>query len=164
VRHYFATKELPISSTFTDYDKGHGRIETRVCSVIQNISVFKENNPQWETIQSIVRVHATREINGKSTEETRYFISSIQLTPERMLKAIRSHWAIENSLHWILDMSFNEDASRIRKDNAPHVMAIIRHMALNLLQAAKKDRQSIKGLRKMCGWDDVMLDSVIAKK
>jgi predicted transposase YbfD/YdcC len=164
VRHYFATKKIPESSGFTDIDKGHGRIETRTCSVIQNIEQIKKAHPQWNTIQSIVRVHASREIEGKMTEETRYFISSIQLPPERMLKAIRSHWAIENSLHWILDMSFNEDASRIRKDNAPHVMAIIRHMALNMLQAVKKERQSIKGLRKMCGWDDALLDSVIAKK
>ena len=88
---------------------------------------------------------------------------------DKILKAIRSHWAIENSLHWVLDMSFNEDYSRIRKANAPHVMAIFRHIALNLLQTAKKTqdslkRQSIVGLRKLCGWDEQKLDLVIAQK
>lgn len=85
------------------------------------------------------------------------------------MRAIRSHWAIENSLHWVLDMSFNEDYSRIRKEKAPHVMAILRHIALNLLQTAKKNqdsfkRKSIVGLRKLCGWDEKTLDLVVAQK
>lgn len=91
-------------------------------------------------------------------------MSSLTLPATRILKAIRSHWAIENTLHWVLDMSFNEDYSRIRKENAPHIMAIFRHIALNLLQAAKKERQSVKGLRKLCGWDDGSLQNVLASK
>ena len=87
---------------------------------------------------------------------------SLTLDPARILKAIRSHWAIENSLHWVLDMSFNEDYSRIRKENAPHIMAIFRHVALNLLRVAKKDRQSLKALRKMCAWDELTLASVLS--
>ena len=75
---------------------------------------------------------------------------------EKILKVIRSHWAVENSLHWVLYMSFNENYSRIRKENAPHIMAIFRHIALNLLQTAKKTKQELKrhsiiGLRKQCG-------------
>ena len=85
-------------------------------------------------------------------------------SPEQTLKAIRIHWGIENSLHWILDMSFNEDYSRIRKENAPQVMAIIRHFALNLLQQYKPKRQSIRGFRKICSWDDHSLDQLISKK
>jgi predicted transposase YbfD/YdcC len=79
-----------------------------------------------------------------------------------MLKNIRSHWAIENSLHWILDMSFSDDQSRIRKENAPYAIAIMRHIALNVLQLAKQERQSIKGLRKICGWNNSILDLVIS--
>ena len=108
-------------------------------------------------------------MKDKTTEETRYYISSLNDKPEKILKAIRSHWEIENSLHWVLDMSFNEDYSRIRKENAPHVMAIIRHMALNLLQHAKKQddrfkRTSIKAMRKLCGWDEKTLNNVISTK
>lgn len=78
-----------------------------------------------------------------------------------MLKNTRSHWRIENNLHWTLDMSFGEDASRIRKNNAPHTMAIIRHVALNMLQNNKKPRESIKRLRKMAGWDNHTLKRII---
>lgn len=82
-------------------------------------------------------VKSIREEKKKITTENRYYVSSLTLQPIRILKAIRSHWAIENTLHWVLDMSFNEDYSRIRKENAPHIMAIFRHIGLNLLQTAK---------------------------
>jgi len=103
-------------------------------------------------------------MDSKTTTETRYYISSLDAAPEVVLKAIRSHWSIENSLHWVLDMSFNEDYSRIRKGNAPQAMAIMRHIALNLLIQYKPERQSIKGLRKMCSWDDALLDQIITQK
>jgi predicted transposase YbfD/YdcC len=108
-------------------------------------------------------------MKGKTTHETRYYISSLDVSPKEMLKAIRSHWAIENSLHWVLDMSFNEDYSRIRKQNAPHIMAIFRHIALNMLQTAKKSEDSLKrvsivALRKICGWDEKHLDTVLRQK
>ena len=122
---------------------------------------------KWDTINSIIRIDATREIKSKKrkTEETRYYISSIKnITPEAALKSIRQHWGIENTLHWILDMSFNEDYSRIRKENAPQAMAIIRHIAINLLQRCKPKRQSIKGFRKICSWDNATLTTVVTKK
>ena len=89
-------------------------------------------------------------------------------TPQVALRAIRDHWGVENTLHWTLDMSFNEDYSRIRKENAPQVMAMIRHMALNILQQGKLQqkkfkRQSIKGLRKICSWDDDTLSELVSK-
>ena len=77
------------------------------------------------------------------------------------MEAIRSHWSIENSLHWVLDMSFGEDQSRIRKKNAPENMAILRHIALNLIRKAKTKRQSIKGLRKIAGWSNETLDNIL---
>lgn len=153
-------------SFFKDYDKGHGRLETRQCWVTHEVRWLRERHPHWRSINSLIRIDSTREIKGKATYETRYYVSSLQETPQKILSAIRSHWAIENNLHWVLDMSFGEDQSRIRKENAPQVMAIIRHMALNLLQLTKDKmkRQSIKRLRKMAGWDDNILSSILTQK
>ena len=153
-------------SSHTDFDKGHGRLETRECIVCNDVEWLRDRHPNWKTIQSIIQINATREFKDKTktTNETRFFISSLKNpTPQTALLSIRQHWGVENSLHWILDMSFNEDYSRIRKENAPQVMAIIRHIALNLLQRYKPKRQSIKGLRKICSWDDSTLTQVVAK-
>ena len=149
-----------------DYDKGHGRIETRECYVSHDISWLVQRHPYWQSIKSIIRIDSTREEKKKTTQETRYYISSSTVEAEKMLSHIRSHWAIENNLHWTLDMSFGEDNSRIRKENAPQIMAIIRHIALNLLQTTKNQmkRQSIKRLRKVAGWDDNVLSLILSQK
>jgi len=169
VKLYFEDKAFEKSNSFTDCDKDHGRIETRECRVVSGVEWLRKAHPHWPTIKSIIEIKSTRDIKDKVTTETRYYISSMDAKAEKMLESIRSHWAIENSLHWVLDMSFNEDYSRIRKENAPHVMAILRHIALNLLQTAKKNQESFKrksivGLRKLCGWDEKTLDLVIAQK
>jgi predicted transposase YbfD/YdcC len=117
-------------------------------------------------IGSLIRIDSTRNIKGEISQETRYYIASNKdITAKTALRQVRNHWSIENSLHWVLDMSFNEDMSRIRKENAPQIMAIIRHMALNLLQKTKKSmkRQSIKRLRKKAGWDNRTLIQLINK-
>lgn len=132
--------------------------------VTNDVEWLKARHPQWLSIKSIACIESRREIKNKTTSETRYYISSLDDGAERILASIRSHWAIENSLHWVLDMSFGEDQSRIRKENAPQVMAIIRHIALNLLQLAKTQRQSIKRLRKMAGWDNNVLNLIIHQK
>jgi predicted transposase YbfD/YdcC len=157
----------------TDYDKGHGRLETRTCTVSNDVEWLRNNHEKWKTIQSIIRIDSTREVtqrgSKKITRETRYHISSLKdPTPAVALRAVRDHWGIENTLHWTLDMSFNEDYSRIRKENAPEVMAIFRHMAINILQQGKREekkhkRQSIKGLKKMCAWDDDVLSEFVKK-
>jgi len=146
-----------------DSDKGHGRIETRTCWVSQDVPWLHDRHPHWKSIQSMIRIDSTREIKGTLSHETRYYISSCCIPPEKMLSAIRSHWAIENNLHWVLDMSFGEDSSRIRKNNAPQIIATIRHMALNLLQLTKDQmkRQSIKRLRKIAGWDHELLSTIL---
>jgi len=149
---------------YVNYDKGGGRSETRKCTVCYDVEDIKANHKNWSTIKSIIKIDSIREMDSKTTTETRYYISSLDAAPEVVLKAIRSHWSIENSLHWVLDMSFNEDYSRIRKGNAPQAMAIMRHIALNLLIQYKPERQSIKGLRKMCSWDDALLDQIITQK
>lgn len=150
---------------YEEYDKGHGRIEHRKCEATSAISwLQKEHN--WHGLKSIIRITATRTIKGKTSTETRYYISSLTSDAKRILENTRSHWAIENSLHWVLDMSFGEDQSRIRKDNAPLAMAVIRHVALNFLQQEKEKykRMSIKRLRKLAGWDNKILENILAIK
>lgn len=166
VKTYLSKDMIGNLKPYIDYDKGHGRIETRTCLVSQDVFWLTERHPHWHSIKSIIRVDSIREDKKKSTTETRYYISSLMAPAEKILASIRSHWAIENSLHWVLDMSFGEDSSRIRKDNAPQIMAIIRHIALNLLQLTKNQmkRQSIKRLRKVAGWDDNTLSSILAQK
>lgn len=166
VKTYFKCEDLkliPSLDFYEDNDKGHGRIETRKCWVSNEISWLRERHPQWKSIHSIIRIDSKREIKGKASIETRYYISSLEEKAKKILNSVRSHWAIENSLHWVLDMSFGEDQSRIRKNNAPQAMAIIRHIALNLLQLTKAQmkRQSVKRLRKMAGWDNKILTSIL---
>lgn len=164
VSTYFADHDLTKNlASHVEYDKGHGRVETRECWVGHDVEWLHHRHPRWASIRSLIKIHSVRE-SKNTTNDVRYYISSLADPPEKMLKSIRSHWAIENTLHWVLDMSFHEDYSRIRKGNAPYVMAIIRHVALNVLQLAKTDRQSIKRLRKMCGWDEKTLDVVMNKK
>lgn len=163
VTAYFETKgDAHTIANHVDHDKGHGREETRECWVVDDVEWLRKKHPKWPSIRSIIKIHSIRK-SKKTTNETRFYISSLEDTPMQILKSIRSHWAIENSLHWVLDMSFNEDYSRIRKGNAPYAMAIIRHVAINLLQLAKTEKQSIKRLRKMCAWDVDTLDFVLNK-
>lgn len=143
-----------------DTDKGHGRIESRRCEVTDDIGWLQETH-HWPHLQSLVRITATRIVGDKTTTEVRHYITDDTPDPVRILADTRSHWAIENTLHWTLDMSFGDDASRIRKDNAPLAMATIRHAALNLLQNAKQPRESIKRLRKMAGWDNNTLKRIL---
>lgn len=159
------SKQIEKLEKCEDYDKGHGRIEKRTCWVCQDVSWLREAHPRWKSIKSIIRIDSVRDIKGKITTETRLYVSSMVATPEKFLSAIRSHWAIENSLHWVLDMAFDDDHSRIRKQNAPQVMAVVRHIALNLLQLTKNHmkRQSIKRLRKNAGWDDAVLTTILSQ-
>jgi predicted transposase YbfD/YdcC len=166
IKLYFNSQSTKNISSCIDNVKGHGRYETRECFICTDVQWLQEKYPHWGTINSFIKINSIREFKNskKSTQEDRYYISSLKdATPDSFLKSIREHWGIENTLHWILDMSFNEDYSRIRKQNAPHVMAIIRHIALNLLQRGKPKRQSIKGLRKICSWDNSTLTSLVSK-
>ena len=155
------------SSSHTEDDKGHGRLENRTCYVSFDLDWLIDRHQKWRSIGCLIRLDSMREIKGKKSLETRYYIgSSKKLPAQKALNQIRSHWAIENSLHWVLDMSFGDDMSRIRKGNAPQIMAIIRHISLNMLQTAKNNtkRYSIKRLRKVAGWNDDSLTNIISQK
>ncbi len=149
-----------ISHTFAKtIDGDHGRIETRECYVTS--ADWLSQKHEWEGLKSIVMVKRKREIGNKVATETRYFLTSLDSDASQMLHVIRSHWSIENSLHWVLDVSFGEDQSRIRKGNAPQNIAIIRHIALNMIRKHKQKRQSIKLLRKRAGWDNATLEAIL---
>lgn len=155
-----------LKSIETPPEKGHGRIEIRRCRVDTHIDWLRERHPQWTDLKSIVAVESERHIGDKVSTETRYFISSSTESPERLLSAVRQHWGIENKLHWVLDVSFGEDHSRIRKHHAPANIAIIRHAALNMMRTAKANnpalkRTSIKLMRKSAGWKDEALALIL---
>ncbi len=146
-------------STSHEIDKGHGRIETRSCDVITDLTQV-EGIEKWENIKSIIKISSERILPNKTTTEERYYISSLDVTAEKMNKYIRAHWGIENNLHWVLDMTFNEDYQRKRTKNAAQNFALINKIALNLL---KKDnaKGSLKAKRKKAGWDDDFLLSIL---
>jgi predicted transposase YbfD/YdcC len=147
--------------THEETDKGHGRIEVRRCHVTGDIAWLRDAH-DGSGLASLVRIESTRIIDGEPSSETRFYLTSLPPDPVRLLPAVRSHWAIENSLHWVLDMTFGDDVSRIRKDHAPINLSMIKHAALNLLQQAKQKRQSIRRLRNHAGWDSTTLRHILA--
>lgn len=143
-------------------DGDHGRIETRRCRAILAPKVLIQRH-DWPGLKSIIEVYSIRELKNKIEEEKRYYLTSLPREARKLNHAIRQHWGIENSLHYVLDISFRDDDSRIRKGNAPENIAIIKHAALNLLQKSKRPRESIKGLRKVAAWDETRLSEIFTK-
>ncbi len=114
-------------------------------------------------VACIVRVQACIELGGKTHQETRYYISSAILDAERAGEAVRGHWGIENRLHWVLDVTFDNDQYRLRKGFGARNMAVVRHFALNLVRSTK-DTKSIKLRRKIAGWTQGYLDRVLNER
>ena len=161
----FATAPSDTVETRTTHDKGHGRIEQRTTSVMREVDWLSGDRRfpgelRLPGVACIVRVQACVERAGKPHTETRYYISSAALDAERAGQAVRGHWAIENRLHWVLDVTFNDDQSRLRKGFGAKNMAVVRHFALNLVRSAK-DTKSIKLRRKRAGWTADYLDRVL---
>jgi len=152
-------KDTTISRAET-IDGDHGRIETRAVTVIHDIEWLQEQHA-WPGMKSVVIVESTREISGKTERETRFYITSLVLLANQLASLVRDHWAVENSLHWVLDMVFRDDECRLRTDHAPANFTTLKHMALNLIRRAKT-KDSIRLRRKVAAWDDEFLVSLVA--
>lgn len=141
------------------YDTQHGRQESRQYWVVSDID-FLPHKEDWLHLASIIMVKSQRIIAGKTQSETRFYLSSLTSSAKHLGSVIRSHWFIENSLHWVLDLAFREDDSRIRNSHSPENFALLRHIALNLLKREK----SLKGIhakRLQAAWDTSFLQNVL---
>ena len=142
-------------------EKGHGRIEERRCWVTEEIDWLEEKG-DWKSLKSVVMVEAIREIIGKEpTVERRYFISSLAANAKELLRCVRGHWAIENELHWCLDIGFREDNCQVREAVSAENLATLRHIGINLLKQEKSSKRGIEGKRKKAGWDENYLRKVL---
>ena len=150
--------QLPV---IEELDFGSGRIERRRCTVETQLELL-DGLADWGHLRSIVRVDASREINGQTTTQTRYYLSSLAALPTDFNRYICQHWQIENRLHWKRDVVFREDRQRTRLDNGPLNLATARKLALQALHQVQ-DANSTKNRRKMAGWDDEYLRAVLAK-
>jgi predicted transposase YbfD/YdcC len=152
-------KDTTISQDET-VDGDHGRIETRATTVIHDVAWLQERH-DWPGLKAVVIVESTREIADKIEHETRFYITSLVVTANLLGPIVRSHWAVENSLHWVMDMIFRDDECRIRTDHAPANFTTVKHMAHNLIRKAPS-KDSLRLRPKVAAWDDDFLASLIA--
>jgi predicted transposase YbfD/YdcC len=147
-------------------DADHGRIETRTYTVIHDVDWLQQRH-NWPGLQGVVMVESIREIPGESPKgdnierETRFYITSLVWLAHQIGPVIRNHWAVENSLHWVMDMIFRDDECRLRKNHAPANFTTLKHMAHNLVRKAP-GKDSLRLRRKVAAWDDDFLASLIA--
>lgn len=150
-----------VYSQYSETDGDHGRLEVRRYYATSDIEWLR-NKAAWKGVQSIAMVERERTVRGEETSRERsYYLSSLTAEAKALGKAIRRHWTVENSLHWVLDVGFGEDRSRIRKGNAPQNLATLRHIALNLLKQEKSVKVGIKSKRLKAGWDENYLLKVL---
>ncbi len=141
-------------------DADHGRIETRTATVSTDIGWLQEDH-RWPGLAAIGKVVRVREMSGKTTTETAYYLISTVLSSERFNEVVRFHWGVENCLHWRLDVVMNEDQARNRLGNGAHNLAVLRHMAMNVMQK-DASKGSFRGKLKRAGWDDAYLSRLLA--
>jgi predicted transposase YbfD/YdcC len=145
-------------------NKGHGRIDIRHCWTVSDPLAFDyiRHYDGWVDLQTIVRVQRERHLRDKIECETHYYISSLPADARQILYATRQHWSVENNLHWVLDVVFREDDSRIRKDNSPQNMAVLRNIALNILKQ-DTSKGSSKQKRYRAALDDTFLLKLLSQ-
>lgn len=165
IEAWFADAPETVIETFIDCDKGHGRVEERIVAVAADTAWLDSDRRfpgevRLPGARRLIRVAATAWIGEKTRTETRYFIASAALDARTAAAAVRGHWLIENSLHWVLDVVFREDQSRLRKGHGAHNMAIVRHFAINLVRAMK-DKKTLKGRRKKASFSVAYLETIL---
>jgi predicted transposase YbfD/YdcC len=143
-----------------EWSKGHGRDECRRCWATSDLS-WLEGREEWADLRSVVLIESERFIGESLSVEERYYLSSLPADAKLLNQAARAHWAVENSLHWVLDVTFHEDASRIKKENAPENFGLLRRLALCLLKKEATSKRSIRGRRLRASWDDGYLLQVM---
>jgi predicted transposase YbfD/YdcC len=165
IEAFFTDAPAERLETTTDIDKGHGRIEQRTVTVSREVDWLEGERRfpgelRLPNVATIIKIASRAELKDHSRLEIRYYVSSAKLTAARAAEAVRSHWAIENSLHWVLDVTFGDDQSRLRKGHGARNMAVVRHFAINLVRAAK-DKHSLKLRRKAAGWNPDYLATIL---
>jgi predicted transposase YbfD/YdcC len=146
-------------------NKGHGRLEERHCLALtpKDWSFYLDPQERWEDLHTIIRVEASRQVAGVTTRNVRYYISSLEGEAAQAAGAIRAHWGIENSLHWVLDIAFREDESRLRQGDGAYNFGLLRRLALELLRREQSAKIGIKAKRRKAGWDgDYLLKVLMA--
>ena len=167
VRDWFAANAFalgaPLRPFFDAFDDSHGRLVRRRVFACPDVNAFATLK-DWPGLAAVLAVETIRGVNGKGkvTAEIRHYLCSAKLPPAMLAAAIRNHWQIENGLHWVLDVTFREDASRVRERNAARNLALLRRIALNLARADSTPKASLKGKRKYAGWDDSFMAMLMA--
>jgi predicted transposase YbfD/YdcC len=167
IETFFADADPAVLDSTTDHDKGHGRIEQRTVCVSREVDWLDGDRRfpgefRLPGVATVIKVASRAELRDRGRFETRYYVSSAVLSAAQAADAVRSHWAIENSLHWVLDVTFGEDQSRLRTGHGARNMAVVRHFAINLVRTAKH-KQSIRLRRKRAGWDPDFLADVLGQ-
>jgi predicted transposase YbfD/YdcC len=165
VKTYFAGIDFarpdPLIQTNSAFDVDHGRQERRSHAITDDVSWLVAAHPAWNTIKSIGVVESIRTVGEKVTIEYRYYVSSLPADPEVFGSSARAHWGVENSLHYVLDVAFGEDACRIKSGNAPENMAFIRKIALSLARADSQSKSSIASRIKQMAWSEEYLEQLL---
>lgn len=145
---------IPLETAQT-IEKGHGRIEKRQAWIIHHPDYLHYLDPigRWASLASVIRIDSMRTVNDHASHEARYYISSLAGDPAQLNTAIRRHWTIENQLHWVLDVAFREDHCRVRRGHAAQNLAVLRHIALNLLKRERSSKLSLQNKRLRAAWD-----------
>ena len=145
----------------TQANKGHGRIETRTASISDDVAWLQERH-RWPGLPAVGKITASRQQGDRTSVETRYYLLSRASSPERFNAIVREHWGIKNWLHWVLDVVFNEEQSRNRKDNCPENLALLRKLALNLARL-EPSKGSMRGKLKPAAWDNGYLAIILSQ-
>ena len=146
-------------------DKGHGRLDIRQCQLISQPKWldYVGERQQWSQLQCVVKIWTQRQVGRKKTRECRYYICSRLASASELLEAVHTHWGVENNVHWVLDVVFDEDASRVRTGHAQQNLATMRRLAINMLNQENSRKDSLKGKRQLAGWDESYLERIVFK-